>query len=1243
MHYILDFYHTMKMFAAFVLLATHACLAIGSQDETIVANWEFGSEEATALKPYGGVHRDQPGPRPPEFPDFELLNTAVLFDGQGSHYSFEDPGQKSRFDFTNGDAITLEAWVRVDDLKKNENLYVIGKGRTGAAKFKPDNQNWALRVREVNGQARTSFLFATPIDQKETAKDAHWHRWTTSKGFVHDTGWHHIAVAYQFGEPDSIHAWIDGQRVSGAWDMGGATREAPVVDNDEIWIASSQGGNAGNSFRGLLDSIAIHRKVLDDATIKGRFRRDGSAAKKIEMAKAKMPDLGKLPDDSVLCIVHEAMPAHERWLKEDEAWPPESDRWTNDAFLLSRLPLRLDDWGIRDAWNAPVLLRMAADIPIENGPRQFLLRARGLSRLWVDGQLVASTKPILGSPSGEEPVKPVAEPPRPGLSVHGFGQQEVLGDAIINGDGKCRVVLETIVGGKKFRPAPGEICLAVSTIDGQSFVLLDPFGPRTEAKLLTRANIDIAMQSIETSMANRDDHRRRTAAESQDRFWSQRHALASQLASASHDASRSIDAFIASKIERALEESVSSNPDEAQHFRESVLPILSDHCFRCHGEKENGGLKLNSRDAFLKGGDSESAAFVPGDVDASEAISRIRSDDEDVRMPPTGEPLSREQIKTLEAWVRKGANWTSPQIAAEDVALHPVIDDAAFIRRISLDTIGIPPTESEVREFLSDRSPDKRRAAIDRLLDDDRYADHWMSYWQDILAENPTLLNASLNSTGPFRWFLWDSLRDNKPIDRWVTELIMMRGGVHEGGSAGFALAGDNDAPLASKGQILASAFLAVELQCARCHDSPYHSTKQKDLFSLAAMLGRKAMTVPKTSMVPAAFFEKQSRESLIKATLKPDESVLAEWPFAEVTGTANDESVEALVEKPNDSRERLAALITGPQNKRFANVLANRIWRRLMGAGIVEPPQDWEGRLPSHPELLDWMAEELVIHRYDVKHLLRLICSSEAYQRPADGYNLSADPEMRFFNAPDRRRMTAEQVVDSLYACSGTSIEVEEMTFDPDGRRATSNRLSLGHVKRAWMFATLNNERDRPSLTLPRAQAIDDVLRAFGWSGARQMPRTDRETSTNVLQPGVLANSTLSVWLTSASEHSTLAQLAVDAESPEVLTETLFLRYLGRFPNASERKTFVAALATGFDNRLVASEKTTPSPSLPVLPRVTWSNHLTPEATIIQNELERRARNGSPSDPRIETQWREIYEDVTWSLVNHREFVWLP
>ncbi|MEI6873435.1 MAG: hypothetical protein WCL08_14250, partial [Verrucomicrobiota bacterium] len=179
--------------------------------------------------------------------------------------------------------------------------------------------------------------------------------------------------------------------------------------------------------------------------------------------------------------------------------------------------------------------------------------------------------------------------------------------------------------------------------------------------------------------------------------------------------------------------------------------------------------------------------------------------------------------------------------------------------------------------------------------------------------------------------------------------------------------------------------------------------------------------------------------------------------------------------------------------------------------------------------------------------------------------------------------------------------------------------------------------------LSLPYAQRVVDVLEAFGWNGARQASRTDREVAPNVLQPGVLANGALSMSLTRATVGSPLAQLAVDATRSEDLVQATFMRFLNRPPSSGEALPYVKALREGFDERLVPAEQVVVPELPPPLPRVTWFNHLNSEATTIALENEKRARRGPPSDPRLREPWREKYEDMVWSLVNAREFVWMP
>lgn len=1236
----------MTLRTSFVLFALFHASGMGlhADDSKPVLQLDFGQEESAPLIAVGSVVRDQAGPRPPEFPDFEANNTAIQLLGKGSRFEIKDPGPQSPYDFTNGDAITLESWVKLDKISPGQPVYIVGKGRTNSPHFSRNNQNWSLRVIGGSaGLAHLSFLFASA---PEPGGGNTWHLWNSEASFKISTGWHHVALSYEFGRPETMKGWIDGVATQGTWEADGATTKAPVVDDDDIWIGSSQGGNTGNSLQGFLDGLAIHRRVMTDAEIAKHCRRkDGPQV--VLPAVQKMPDLGRIDAGKVLVQFNEGHTDSNRWPNSVETLK-ESLRWWGDTFLLPRVPVKYDDWGIRASWSAPVLMRMAADVKLPKGSQRFLLRSRGLARLWIDGKLIAETKPaVANGENGFDPVTPLAEPPHPGVRVKGYHQQEVFGTASLAPiKTTSRVVLEVIVGGKGMRTDTGEVCVALESAGHDAFSILRAAG-RPELPL-TDMQVQPVLAQIETSLAHFDDANRREAAKSRDVFWQKRHGIAREWvkkhpAPAPPRVGHPVDAFIDAKIEKALAANASTS-DAAKVFHNEVLPILREQCFRCHGEKDKGGLKLNTREAALRAGDSEIAAVIPGNPAASELMKRIRSDDEDLVMPPTGKRLTKDQITRLESWIREGAAWPSPPVDSGKLSKTAIVPDAAFVRRIYLDTIGLPPAAHEVKDFLADTRPDKRTQLIDRLLADERCADHEISYWLDALAENPALINASLNSTGPFRWFLHDSLRDHKALDRMVTELLLMRGDAAHGGSAGFAQAAENDAPFAAKGHIVASAFLGIELQCARCHDSPYHSTTQRDLFSLAAMLERKTVTVPKTSRVPAAFFEKKARESLIRVTLKPDEPVTPVWPFAAVTGAAEDAGIDQLVENPKDTRERLAALVTSPENRRFPRVMVNQIWKRLMGAAFVEPVQDWEGHDASHPELLDWLAAELVAANYDVRHIMRLILTSAAYQREAGVENLAtASAAERFFNAPARRRLTAEQIVDALHTAAGMTIDSEPMTFVHDGSKTLGTRQDLGSPRRAWMFASLSNERDRPSLALPRAQAVVNVMEAFGWNGSRQKPVFGRDTDPNMLQPGILENGILIQSLSRASWRSPLASLAVEAKSPDALLEGLFLRFLSRMPLPSERDSFLPELRSGFDKRLTPPDQITePTPPGP-LRLVTWMNHVTPDANTIQQENENRAQRGPSPDPRLRPEWREVYEDIIWSLINDRDFVWLP
>ena len=1113
-----------------------------------------------------GLRFGQPGPRPAEFPLFAENNTAAAFDGRGARVVLTDPGTASSLDFANGDAITIEAWVNPRELAAGQQVYLIGKGRTASSGAGAVNQNWALRLREVGGRAGLSFLFRTASAEGVAGQ---WHRWTTTAGFPVGSGWHHVAIGYRFGQPESIQGWIDGRTIRGKWDMGGPTRLAPVVDDAPVWVGSSLGGAAGSSYHGLIDEIAVYRRLLSSNRIAERYLRN--------VPPRITPDPEKLPARAVRVAWFEQVPAG----LEAEAGHlnTELTSYQTPALAFTGVPRRYDADGLPVDRRAPLLLRAAMRYEASReGTYRFLLRSFNAARLRVDGQIVATTEPIRGGGGGHEHV-PEADaqlrdagnlcPPLPGHQ-HQLAEIELTA-------GMHVIELDAVAGGARIRPEIGELFAAVSTPNEPAWRLLAP--NRESASPVDEAGWLAARDDIEQQLMAVNARNRRTARAASGAWWARRHEWA----------------------------------------RETVQ---------------------NLRPA------------VPSADDTQDATSPI------------------DQILGQHANAAAG--------------LAPC-DDLAFLRRVSLDVRGVVPTLAEIRQFQAesesgsavansggDPGSSRRARFIDRMLASPRVADHWTSFWQDLLAENPGILKPKLNNSGPFRWWIHESLADNLPIDRFVTELILMRGSVYEGGPAGFAIATQNDAPMAAKAHTLAGAFLAIDLTCARCHDAPFHPWKQQQLFSLAAMLRRSPQDVPATSTVPGAFVSagdetdadatdaggSAERRLLVQVTLEPGSAVDPEWPFPKLLPASELEQAPAwLLRDTNDSREQLAALMTHPRNIRFAEVFVNRLWTRYFGQGLVDGSSDWHEAEAARPELLRWLAVEFVAGGYDFRHISRLILNSAAYQQSLAGplsrtaggaaggetQDVSAEAtQPEDVSTRARRRMTAEQLLDSLFVIAGKSFDSEELNLDPEGRRPVSTFLNLGTPSRAWQLTSLSNERDRPALAMPRAQSLLDVLSAFGWRETRQNPQPLRDHTPTVLQPLMLANGIVAQRIVTLSDDSRLTEICLRAESIDQLADELVLTILGREPSTVERELFDSVLTPGFTERLDDEAPLVPVPRR-LRQEVSWSNHLSPEATRIKLELEEKVRQGDPPTRRLNVDWRERAEDVIWALLNSPEFLFLP
>lgn len=1081
----------------------------------VFANWASNDRpETLKADAVGEIRGERPGPRTPTFPLFDAKNQAIEISAGGGRLRVSDTGPSSELDFDSGDTITLEAWIAPTSASAGSYLYVVGKGRTNNPGFAPDNQNYALRLQGRGDSAALSFLFRSRADGDYKGD---WHRWTSNQSVPLGDGWHHVAIVYTFGKGASLRGYIDGELAPGRWDMGGVTDRAPVVDDDEVWIGSSMGGQTGSTFQGGLDEVAIYRQALSAERIRARYQYVGA-----------MPpvDVTKIPDNAVLVEIFESVPDRKSW---DFRAPRYVESYMAPAFAFPATPNKYTPTGVIADRSNPYLVRATGYITFPVGERRILVRGRNATRVYLDGELIVETPFHNISSSGHGAVWELDASLAPKIRPLQRGDQQAV--AVVQGDGQRRLVqLLTIVGGQSRRPELGETSVSIAEAEGDFAVL---------SQTLDIPLTDDGWREFSASqldwLVNLNQSRRREASEEEAQYWARRHELAR--------------ATVSQTPEVAVPD---SPPDYPAH---------------------------NEIDRFLN-----------------------------ARLAAVGEKPTE------------------------------LIDDLSFLRRVSLDAIGLVPTPEEIEAFLADPPETRRSRVIERLLEHPSWADHWVGYWQDALAENPNIVNPTLNNTGPFRWWLHESFLDNKPMDRFVTELVMMEGSTHFGGPAGFGMATQNDAPMAAKALILGQAFLGVEMSCARCHDAPFHDIAQKDLFSIAAMLKRDAQPVPATSSVPVA--DGESGSDLITVTLKPGAQVAPEWPFSKLVEENFDAGV---LRRPGDPRERLAALITSPHNARFSRVIVNRLWWRYLGLGLVDSVDDWENASPTHPELLDWLAREFVLHGHDLKHIARLIFNSHVYQRQAIGQEATNTAEPYLFAGPLERRMAAEQLVDSLFRVCGKPFDSGPMNVDIDTARPYSVSLNLGEPTRSWMFASLSNERDRPSLALPYAQPFIELLEAFGWRGSRPDALTVRNEEPTVLQPGVLANEVLGRRVTRLTDDNVFTSQAMEDQPVEKLIENTYRRILTRSPTQEELADWREFLQPGYDDR-----KITPSPP-PQTPRkqprglVGWSNHLDPRANEIKLELEKAVRAGEPPTNRLQANWRERMEDMLWALINSPEFVFVP
>jgi hypothetical protein len=465
------------------------------------------------------------------------------------------------------------------------------------------------------------------------------------------------------------------------------------------------------------------------------------------------------------------------------------------------------------------------------------------------------------------------------------------------------------------------------------------------------------------------------------------------------------------------------------------------------------------------------------------------------------------------------------QLKRDNIKPAPLSDDSEFLRRASLDLCGRIPPGSEVRDFLDDKSPTKRRAAIDRMLDSPTYIVNATNRWREAMIPeadaDDTLRRFSLPT---FESWLRSRIADNRDYAEIVREILtlpvqggpMMEGFVQPNASSPEAFYRAKQAKPENLGAATSRLFLGVRLECAQCHDHPFDKWKRDQFWSYAAFFSE---------------FQRPAGESVtekIKAVFTPDNHSLKipdTTPEQVVTATFLAGSAPDWSDK-QAAREKLANWITSPENPWFARAAANRVWAQMFGIGIVDPVDDLSVKNPpSHPEVLDELAKAFVEHKHDLRFLARAIALSNTYQRTSRRTDPSQDTPRTFARMPVRA-MSPEQIFDSLSQATGRF-----SFFDPEQPLNFSNDPA-----RQEFLETFTNDSES---TVERQSTILQALTLM--NGAFVSTATDL----------------------AASQSLTAVIEAPFLNTPERI-EALFYAALSRPPRAEELDRFRAYVDNG-------------------------------------------------------------------------------
>lgn len=520
-------------------------------------------------------------------------------------------------------------------------------------------------------------------------------------------------------------------------------------------------------------------------------------------------------------------------------------------------------------------------------------------------------------------------------------------------------------------------------------------------------------------------------------------------------------------------------------FNLTIRPILARHCTACHGTDEatrEADLRLDNFDGATKdlGG---YAAIVPGDPDSSELMERVTSDDDP--MPPDGHArLTEDEIETLRRWIADGASYEKHWAFELPVPVDPVVDPddawstsaidrfvwqrlrekdlepneqaepARLIRRLALDLTGLPPSQAQVDAFAADPSLQNYESIVDQLLADSAFGEHWASLWLDLAryADSVGYAGDERRTIWPWRDWLIRSLNENQPFDQFTIEVLAGDLLPEPTESQRLATAfhrntlsnnegGTNDEEfrtiaIKDRSSTTASTWLGLTMRCAECHSHKYDPISQVEYYQFLDFFNQTA-DADRPDETPVLKLESVTNEKGEPVSVPVLEAVASDQARTmhvmkrgnfRNTGEAVTAATPAFLNDwPEDlSKDRLglAKWILSPENPLTARVIVNRYWSRIFGRGIVETEEDFgtQGTLPTHRELLDWLAIDFRESGWDTKRLLKMLVMSTAYRQSSDATpeKIAADPDNRWLSRGPRNRLSAEVVRDQALTISG-------------------------------------------------------------------------------------------------------------------------------------------------------------------------------------------------------------------------------